>query len=159
VSRPLALCLALGIAIVTGSGCVKCGRSVSQRIAEKAIEGAVEKATGGRAEIQVGSEVDLSFLPASLRYPNAAAKQRWSMSRDQGTGTVYSFETRDPAPAVADFYKKALANWKSLSVAESEQATILSYGSEDQKRFVTVNVSRDEDTKLTSLTILYTKKD
>lgn len=158
MSRLLVLCLALGIVMATGFGCMKCGENVSKRIAEKAVEGAVEKATGGKANIDVGSNVDLSGLPASLRYPGAAAKARWTMSSKEGTGTVYTFETKDPAAAIVDFYKKALAGWKNSATMENEDATILSYGSEDEKEFTTITVSRDKDTNLTSLTILYTKK-
>ncbi len=159
MSRLLVLCLALGFVMAAGLGCMKCGENVSKKIAEKAVEGAVEKATGGKANIDVGSNVDLSGLPAFLRYPGATAKARWSMSGKEGTGTVYTFETKDPAAAIVDFYKKALAGWKNSSIMESEGSTILVYGSEDEKEFVTLTVSREKDTNLTSLTILYTKKD
>jgi hypothetical protein len=159
VSRVFALCLALGFVMVAGFGCMKCGENVSKKIAEKAVEGAVEKATGGKANIDVGSNVDLSGLPAFLHYPGATAKARWTMSGKEGTGTVYSFETKDPAAAVADFYKKALAGWKNASTMETEESTILAYGTENEKEFVTLTVSRDKESNLTSLTILYTKKD
>ena len=159
MSRVIALCLALGFVVVAGFGCMKCGQNVSQKIAEKAMEGAVEKATGGKANIDVGSNVDLSGLPALLHYPGATAKARWSMSGKEGTGTVYSFETKDPIAAVVDFYKKALAGWKNSSTMESGDATILVYGTEDEKQFVTLTVSREKDSNTTSLTLLYSKKD
>jgi len=159
VSRVCALCLALGLVIVAGFGCMKCGENVSKRIAERAVEGAVDKATGGKAKIDIGGNVDLSGLPAFLHYPGATARNRWSMTGEQGTGTVYSFETKDPAASVTDFYKKALAGWKNSSIMENEEATILTYGGENEKEFVTLTVSRDKDSNLTSLTILYTKKD
>ena len=84
MSRVIALCLALGFVVVTGFGCMKCGQNVSQKIAEKAIEGAVNKASGGKANIDVGSNVDLSALPATLRYPNATAKARWAEPTARG---------------------------------------------------------------------------
>jgi hypothetical protein len=159
MSRVIALCLALGFVVVTGFGCMKCGQNVSQKIAEKAIEGAVNKASGGKANIDVGSNVDLSGLPATLRYPNAAAKARWSMSKDGTTGTVYTFETNDPTASVIDFYKKALAGWKNASTMESGDATIMSYGTENEKEFVTLTVAKEKDSNTTSLTLLYSKKD
>ena len=159
MSRVIALCLALGFVVLTGFGCMKCGQNVSQKIAEKAIEGAVNKTTGGKASINVGSDVDLSSLPAFLQYPGASAKGRYSMSGQQGTGSVYVFETKDPSASVVDYYKKALAGWKNASTMENAEATILSYGTEDQKQAVTLTVATDKDTHLTSLTILYSKKD
>ena len=155
----MALCLVLSFVVVADVGCMKCGQDVSQKIAEKAIEGAVEKATGGKANIDVGSNVDLSGLPAFLHYPGAAAKARWSMSGKEGTGTVYTFETKDPTASVIGFYKKALAGWKNSSTMESGDATIMVYGTENEKEFVTLTVSRDEDSSTTSLTLLYSKKD
>ena len=159
MSRVIALCLALGFVVVTGFGCMKCGQNVSQKIAEKAIEGAVNKTTGGRASINVGSDVDLSGLPEVLRYPGASAKARWSNSQGGATGSVYTFETRDPSASVVDFYKKALAGWKNSSTMESGDATVLSYGTEDEKQSVTLTVSTDKDTHLTSFTLFYSKKD
>lgn len=155
----MALCLVLGFVVVTGVGCMKCGQNVSQKIAEKAIENAVSKTTGGKASIQVGSSVDLSGLPGFLQYPGAAAKGRWSMSNKEGSGTVYTFLTNDPAASVIDFYKKALAGWKNASSMESGEATILVYGTEDEKQAVTITVTKDKESNETSLTLLYTKKD
>jgi len=159
MSRLTVLCLALGFVVLTGFGCMKCGQNVSQKIAEKAIEGAVEKTTGGKANIDVGSNVDLSGLPSFLHYPGATAKARWSMSGQEGTGTVYSFETKDPASSIADFYKKALAGWKNASTMESDEAFIMSYGTENEKEFVTLTISKEKDQNTTSLTLLYSKKD
>jgi hypothetical protein len=159
MSRVIALCLALGFVVVTGFGCMKCGQNVSQKIAEKAIEGAVNKTTGGRANIDVGTNVDLSGLPAFLYYPGAIAKARWSMSGNEGTGTVYSFETKDPAASTADFYRKALVGWKNSSTMENDEAIIMSYGTENEKEFVTLTISKEKDSNTTSLTLLYSKKD
>jgi hypothetical protein len=155
----MALCLVLSFVVVTGVGCMKCGQDVSKKMAEKAIEGAVDKATGGKANIDVGSNVDLSGLPSFLQYPNATAKARWSMSKEGTTGTVYTFETKDPIANVIDFYKKALASWKNSSTMENEDATIMSFGTEDEKEFVTLTVSKEKETNTTALTLLYSKKD
>ena len=159
MSRVIALCLALGFVVMAGFGCMKCGQNVSQRIAEKALEGALNKTTGGKANIDVGSSVDLSSLPAFLHYPGATAKGRFSMSGKEGTGTVYTFETKDPTTSVVDFYKKALAGWKSALTSENDDAVTLVYATENEKESVTVNVKRDKDTNVTSLTLMYSKKD
>lgn len=155
----IGLCLALSFVVAIGVGCAKCGKDVSQKIAEKAIEGAVDKATGGRASIDVGSNVDLSGLPATLHYPGANAKARWSNSSKEGTGTVYTFETKDPTASVIDFYKKALAGWKNSSTMESGDATVLVYGTEDEKQSVALTVTKEKDSNLTSFTLLYSKKE
>lgn len=155
----IALCLVPSFVVVIGVGCMKCGEGVSRKMTEKAVEGAVEKATGGKANIDVGSNVDLSGLPAFLHYPGAVAKARWSMSQEGTTGTVYTFETKDPATAVIEFYTKALAGWKNSSTMQNEDATVLVYGTEDEGEFVTLTVAKEEDSNMTSLNLLYSKKD
>lgn len=155
----IALCLLLSFAVVADVNCMRCGQGISEKIAEKAVEGAIEKASGGKADIDVGSNIDLSGLPAFLHYPGAVAKGRWSMSGEQGTGTAYTFQTNDAAAAVVDFYKKALVGWKNASTMESGDATVLIYGTEDEKQTATITVAKDKDSGKTSLTLLYTKKD
>lgn len=155
----MALCLALAMVVVADVNCTRCGQGISEKLAEKAMEGAVNKATGGKANIDLGGNVDLSGLPALLRYPGATAKSRWSVSGEQGSGTVYAFETVDPPATVVNFYKQALSGWKSSSVAETGETTILVYTSDNEKEFVTVNVTKDSDSNRTLLTLLYTKQD
>ena len=155
----IGLCLALSLVVVIGVGCAKCGKDVSQKIAEKAIEGAINKSTGGRADIDVGSNVDLTGLPATLHYPGAVAKGRFSMTGKEGSGTVYTFETKDPTASVVGFYKKALAGWKNSLTAEEADAVTLVYATENEKESATINVSRDKDTNVTLFTLLYAKKE
>jgi hypothetical protein len=155
----IALCLALSFVVVANVNCMRCGRSISEKLAQKAMEGAVEHATGGKAKIDVGGNVDLSGLPAFLHYAGASAKARWAMSNEGTTGTVYTFETVDAPASVINFYKTALAGWKNASTMETDEATILVYGTEDEKQMVTVTVAKDKDSGKTGLTLLYTKKD
>ena len=155
----IALCLALSFVVVANVNCMRCGRSISEKIAQKAVEGAVEHATGGKAQIDMGGNVDLSGLPTFLQYPGAIAKARWAMTNEGGTGTVYTFETPDPANIVVGFYKTALAGWKSASAMETGDATVLVYGTQDEKQMTTVTVAKDKDSGKTMLTLLYTKKD
>jgi hypothetical protein len=155
----IALCLVLSFIVVANVNCMKCGESVSKKIAEKAMEGAVKAASGGKADISTGGNVDLSGLPASLHYPGAVAKARWSMGGEGGSGTMYTFETPDPVANVVSFYKTALAGWKNASTMETGDATILVYGTEDEKQTASVTVAKDKDSGKTTLGLLYVKKD
>jgi hypothetical protein len=141
----------LAFVAFNNTGCKGC----ASKIAEQAVEKAVEGATGGKVDMDAGSSVDVSGLPEILRYPGAKAKASWTMSGDEGSGTSYVFDVADPAPTVVAFYKKALEQWKSRSVMESEGTTILAYQSNDEKELATVTVGT-EDNK-TVLSILFVK--
>ena len=151
-----AVCMVLALSVTVNVGCMKCGEKAAQKAAETLAEKAMEKASGGKADIDVGSNVDISGLPIELRYPGATAKGRWTMTNEKGTGTVYSFQTADPAKTVAEFYKKALAGWKSLSTMESDNSVVMAATSPDEKQTVTATVGT-EDGK-TSLSIIYATK-
>ncbi len=155
----IALCLALSLVVVANVNCMRCGRSISEKLAEKAVQGAVKAATGNNVDIGAGGNVDLSGLPANMHYPGAVAKARWSMSGEGGSGTMYSFETADAVANVVNFYKTALAGWKNATTAETGDATIMVYGSADEKESVTVTVGKDKDSGKTTLGLLYTKKE
>lgn len=148
----IGLCVVLGFALVANTGCMKC----SDKIAEQAVEKAVQGATGGKAAIDVGSDVDISGLPVAMRYPGAKATGRMSMSGEKGTGGTYTFEIADPKQAVVDFYKKALAGWKSQAEMENDGNTMLVYVSSDEKESAAITVGT-EDAK-TTLNIIYSKK-
>jgi hypothetical protein len=143
--------LLLAVVAFSNTGCKGC----AEKVAEQAVEKAVEGASGGKAKVDMGS-VDISGLPEFLRYPGAKATASWSMTTDEGTGTSYVFETADARPAVTEFYKKALEAWKSKSMMESEDAVVMMYGSADEKEFATVTIGTSDDK--TALTILYLKK-
>ena len=151
-----AVCVLLLFTAVSNIGCMKCGDKIAQEAAEKAVEGALGKASGGKADIDVGSNVDISGLPVEFRYPNATAKGRWTMSNEEGSGAVYSFESADAAKTVVEFYKKALTGWKNLSTMESDEAVVMVGASEDEKKTVTVTVGT-EDNK-TTISIIYATK-
>jgi hypothetical protein len=144
--------LLLAVVAFSNTGCKGCGENV----AESAMKAAVKSASGGKADIDVGSSVDISGLPEFLRYPGAKATASWSATTDEGTGTSYVFEVADARPAVVEFYKKALASWKNSSTMESEDVVVMMYGSADEKEFATVTIGKSDDK--TALTILYLKK-
>ncbi|HTW91728.1 MAG TPA: hypothetical protein VMH22_08470 [bacterium] len=151
-----ALCLVLGFLVVTGIGCMKCGENVSRKVTEKALEAAVNKTTGGKATIDVGSDVDISGLPAALRYPGAKPTARYSMTSEHGTGTVYTLETTDPSATVVTFYKAAFAGWKQSMISEGEQGTTLVYGNDATKEWTSMTVSKGDGGK-TTIVLTYTK--
>lgn len=137
--------------LVSNTGCMKCGEKASEQVAERMIE----QASGGKVKADVGT-VDISDLPQHLRYPNAVAKAKWQANTEDGAGTMWAFETQDPRPQVVQFYKNALASWKSSLTSETQEMTMLMYASPDEKEFVAINVTTQD--KGTALQITYTKK-
>ena len=77
-----------------------CGAKPSQKIAETAAAKAAEIASGGKAKVDIGSNVDLSGLPANLRYPGAKGLASWTANQDSTKGTYYTLESSDPAAGV-----------------------------------------------------------
>lgn len=133
------------------AGCMKCGEKAGERLAERALEAA----SGGKAKVDVGS-VDISSLPAHLRYPNAVAKAKWEISSDEGKGTNYTFESSDPKAKVVEFYNTALGNWKKSMTSETPEATTMAYVSpgEDEMVFIVIGTEQDK----TTFNLTHTKK-
>ncbi len=150
------LCLAMVGLLTLSAGCMKCGEKAMQQAAERGIESAIEKASGGKADVDLGSNVDISALPEPFRYPGAVAKAKWTMSNEKGSGTVYTLETADPAKNVVDFYKKALEGWKSQSTMETDKASVLVAASPDEKQNVSVTVTTEEGK--TAINLVYATK-
>lgn len=150
----VALALAFGLMLMANVGCMKCG----ENIAERALEKAVEAGSGGKAKIDIGGNVDLSDLPAFLRYPGAKGQSKWSMSGEEGTGTVYALESGDPLKKVVDWYKSSLsgAGWKQGSQMETTDSTMLLYGSPDEKQMATVTIASED--KQTTIVVMYGTK-
>lgn len=130
--------------------CMKCGEKASEKVVEKMVE----EASGGKVKADVGA-VDISDLPQILRYPNAVARAKWQANTKEGSGTVWTFESKDPKDKVMQFYKSALAAWKSSLTSETQDMTMLMFASQDEKEFVTITVASQD--KATALTISYTK--
>ncbi|OYD14805.1 hypothetical protein CH330_06530 [candidate division WOR-3 bacterium JGI_Cruoil_03_51_56] len=139
------------------TGCMKCGSKTAEKMTEKAMEKAIEKSSGGKAKVDIGKNVDLSDLPAFLRYPGAKGIGRWSMSGEEGKGTVYTLQTGDPGGKVVDWYKASLtgAGWKQGSQIETEKGTTLIYGTSDKKQMATVTVGTED--KKTTVAVMYTQ--
>ncbi len=139
--------------IWSNTGCMKCGEKSSERIAEKMVE----QATGGKAKMDVGT-VDISGLPVNLRYPNAVASIKLDVTGPdkKETGTIWSFETKDPATQVAQFYKNALASWKQSMIAETQETTTMVFVSPNEQETVSIIITADKEK--TTLNIAYTTK-
>ncbi|MFO7676363.1 MAG: hypothetical protein R6X12_08620 [bacterium] len=150
-----AIAVLCGLALVLGPACMKCGEG----IAEKAVEKAVEQATGGKVDIDAGSGVDLSGLPGYLQYPGAKATGRFSIASGDGSGATYSFETPNDRAAVVGWFKSSLAgqSWKETMAMETDESTVLTYGSADEKSFTSVVVGTG-DGKTTIAVTLGSKK-
>lgn len=138
--------------------CAKCGEKAARQVTQKALETAVEKASGGKANIEVSENIDLSGLPDYLKYPQAKATARWSVTGEQGTGTAFSLETADARPSVVAWYKSSLeaAGWKQTAIFETADGTTLSYGAKGEGKGCSVTVSTGDSKTL--ITVMYTTK-
>ncbi|MEN9980117.1 MAG: hypothetical protein ABIK38_07260 [candidate division WOR-3 bacterium] len=139
------------VAVISDTGCARCGAKAGEKAAEKMIEAA----SGGRAKVDVGT-VDISSLPANLRYPNAVAKGKWEVATEQGKGVNYALETSDHKSRVVEFYKNALSGWKQSMMSETPDATTLAFLSNDEKEAVFILVNTEEGK--TVINISHTKK-
>ncbi len=143
--------LLLGAAFISDTGCARCGAKVGEKAAEKMIEAT----SGGKARVDVGT-VDISSLPANLRYPNATVKGKWEVTTEQGKGVNYTLETSDPKSRVVEFYKSALSGWKQSMMSETSDATTLAFVSSDEKEAVFIILSTEEGKTVINLS--HTKK-
>lgn len=142
----LALASVLAVAVVVNTGCMKCGENMAKKVSEEALEAAVEKASGGKADIDVSGNIDISGVPEFARYPGAKATTKWSLSADEGTGTVYALETADEKGKVTEWYRASLAasNWKQAAVLETGDGTSFTYASGDEKQVVNVVIAAEK---------------
>lgn len=141
----------LVMSVIFATGCMKCGEKAGKKVAERMVE----QATGGKAKVEVGT-VDISALPAYLRYPNAMAKGKFEITSEEGSGIHWTFETSDPAGNVVEFYKNALSGWKRSVTAETPEATTMFFGSPDEKEAMVVVVGSEGGK--TTLNLSHTRK-
>lgn len=136
----------LGLLVAANVGCMKCGESIAERVTEQAIEGALEKGSGGKVDIDVGKSVDVSGCPAFLQYPGAKAIGKWTMTSGDGTGSVYSFETGDSRDKVAGWFETSCEGqgWKQTATMDTGDGQMLMYGSPDEKQVATVVIGSDK---------------
>jgi len=146
--------LVLALSLVALPGCGRCGQKAAESLAEKAIE----QATGGKAKIDIGGagNVDLSNLPAALRYPGAKAVSATTITTKDGTGTSYVLETPDHVATVTEYYKKAMPDWKEGATMQSQDGTVYIAANPENTEGMSVSISRDE-TK-TTIGIMHWKK-
>ena len=146
--------LMLGVVMTANIGCMVCGEGLTEKIAETAMEKAVEAGSGGKAKIDVGGKVDISALPGYLRYPGVTAKGKFSMSGGDGQGTVWALETADAMPKVVAWYKKSLEGkgWKQGATMETGEGMMLMYASPDEKEVATIVLSAEDGKTVIALT-------
>uniref|UniRef100_A0A7C4GD44 Uncharacterized protein n=1 Tax=candidate division WOR-3 bacterium TaxID=2052148 RepID=A0A7C4GD44_UNCW3 len=139
----LGFALVVALTLTVLPGCGRCGQKAAESLTEKAIE----HATGGKAKIDVAGSgtVDLSGLPVPLRYPGARAVSATTVSTKDGAGTAYVLETADPVAAVADYYKKAMPDWKESASMQSDDGTVYIAANPDNSEGITVSISRADN--------------
>ncbi len=140
------LALVLSAVVASDVSCMKCGENLAKKATETALEGAVNAATGGKSNIDVSGNVDLTGLPAFAVYPGAKGTAKWSISGDEGTGYSYVLESADPVATVVAWYKSSFegSGWKQGATMESGEGTMFMYGSPDEKEMVTATISKDD---------------
>lgn len=157
-ARPiLTILLVLAVLLLPGAACTKCAGDIAKKATEKAMEAAIEKGTGGKADIDVGSNIDLTGFPPELIYPGAKPIGKWSMTTGEGTGATYTFETADPVKKVADHFKTTLTSWKNAATMESNEAIILTYQTADEKQSAVITVG-PKDGGGTTVGVVYSSK-
>lgn len=144
---------ACGLLLFTHTGCMKCGED----IAERALERAVEQATGGQVDIGRGTAVDVSDLPGFLRYPGAKPTGRFSVTESGVTGTTYAFESGDDAGKVVSWFQSSANSqgWKEVMKMDTGEGAVLNLMSPDEKSNATVGVSIESDK--TTIVVLYSR--
>ena len=142
----LVLALVLGLVVVVNAGCMKCGGKLAGDATQKVLERMVEKATGGKAQVELGGDVDLSDLPVFLQYPGARPTAKWSLAGDKGTGSVYSLVAVEDKDTVIGWFKISLTGqeWKQSAAREVGGGTMLVFHSPDGRQVVTVLVHTDD---------------
>jgi len=154
----VALVLVLGAVVAFSAGCMKCGSDLAERAAERMTEEIVENETGENVKVDAGSAVDLAGMPAFMRYPGAKGIGKFSISTDEGDGTVWTLETSDARAKVGEWYVGAFegAGWKKAAEMEAGESLMLMWTTSDEKESATLMLL-DEDAK-TSISLTHAKK-
>jgi hypothetical protein len=152
----MALVLVLGLMVAVNVGCMKCGEKAAETMVEEGLKKAIEKGSGGKVDVDVGKDVDLSGLPGILKYPGARGVGKWSMSTKDGAGTNFMLETNDTQQQVKDWYLSSMtgAGYRKAMEMETGDGLVMMFNKEgDDKTVVTVTVAA-EDGK-TTISVLH----
>ncbi|UCG42820.1 MAG: hypothetical protein JSU73_13330, partial [candidate division WOR-3 bacterium] len=143
----VALVLILGLMAAANFGCMKCGEGMAEKAVERGLEAAIEKGSGGKADVDVGESVDLSELPDIMKYPGAKAVGKWSMSTEDGTGTNFMLETGDARQKVKDWYLSSMtgAGYKKAMEMDTRDGLVMIFSKEgDDKTAATVTIATED---------------
>lgn len=156
-----------GIGFVAQKVMQKASVMVGQKVGEKVAEGIIEKATGGKADVDVnsgnvsvktkeGSFSTSSSLPADWPkdvpvYPGATVSysgSNTSKSGDSGIGAVLT--TKDSAQKVRDYYAKELVvqGWTVEATYNADETSVLS-ATKDTRTFAATTAQSDDMTTIT----------
>lgn len=156
--RPLVLAVVVAsLLLAVNPACTKCAGDIAQKATEKAIETAIEKGTGGKVNIDAGSNIDLTGFPPELIYPGAKPTGKWTITSEEGTGATYVFETPATIKQVSDHFKTALAGWKAIGTMESNESVVLTFQTADEKQTAVITLSPKEGGG-TTVGVVYSKK-
>lgn len=167
--RTVGLCL-VALSLVGVGGC----RKIQEKMAEKAVE----KATGGKAdidsktgqvklrqkgpdgketEVQVGDKttVPADFPKSVPMYPGGKLIAAVSISQGE-QGHMVTLTTSDPVSAVTDYYKKNLAGFKVDGELNSNDTTILTMSNAELT--VSVTAAHDNSDNTTTVQLTASKK-
>jgi hypothetical protein len=143
------------LATVVGIGNAGCCEKVTKKVATRATEIAVEKASGGDASVRIGDDVDISDLHKSFQYPGARAKGRLSQTSSSDTGTTYIMESSDAYSKVKTHYE-GMKGYKEVMKMDTSDGAIYSY--EDTSSHESFHVTVTESGGKTLITVMHSKK-
>jgi len=152
------------------SGCFNMGQKVSEKIAEGAIEKAIES-EGGEAEVDIGEEgVNIKTeegevtigegaeLPDDFPnvvpvYPDMKISSSWKSTQDEKETFSFSAMTSDPGSTVFDWYKSQMADWENEDeyTSESDGESMFNIAADNGTYSVVVMIMESDEGTVVSL--------
>lgn len=133
----IASVLVLTAASVFWSGC---GKAKAKPVAGRPATGA--------------AVVDISTLPAFLRYPGAKATERVALSLKDSRGTVWTLVTGDPRDKVADWYRISVGKegWNKTPETDAGRSSMLEWEKPDKTETIKMLIYEQNGKTSISLT-------
>ena len=114
---------------------------------------AKSKPVAGKAAGNVAA-VDISTLPAFLRYPGAKAIERIALSTSDSKGTVWTLVTGDPRDKVAEWYRASVAKdgWNKSPEMDAGRSSMLEWENPDKTETIKMLIYEQDGKTKISLT-------
>lgn len=170
--------LSVGAALLAGSALLGAGcnpvANIQQRVTEKAIEGAINKETGGQAKVDINGDQGVTYRDAktgdytafgeNVKIPDempkdfpryANAKTLAVMVKGDKTEASLSQTTGDSLEKVVKWFEETVKGqgYTLASTMEAGGTKIVTY--EKGKVKVTASISADANSKQTTITIVW----